>query len=210
MTKNSRHFLCTLLWKNLDSLENLTCCIRIQLSFCTTRRNESFETGCCTGISVIQCGVALAYLLFNVVLHWHSCYSMWCCTVISLIQCGVAQAYLLFNVVLHWHICYSVWCCTGISYSMWFCTGMSVIQCGVALAYLLFNVVLHWHICYSMWCYTGISVIQCGVCSVIRDSGIQTRRTIFFKSIYLLTYVNDLDSIPRIAVDPREASISLV
>jgi uncharacterized membrane protein YidH (DUF202 family) len=85
---------------------------------------------CCTDIAVIQCGVALSYLLFNVGLHRHICYSTWCYIGISVIQCGFALAYLLFSVVLHWHICYL----------MWFCTGISVIQCGVTLAYLLFNV----------------------------------------------------------------------
>ena len=45
---------------------------------------------------------------------------------------------------------------------------------------------------------------------VIQDSGIQTRRTTFYKPVQLLAYANDLDLIFRAVADVMEAFLSLV
>ena len=45
---------------------------------------------------------------------------------------------------------------------------------------------------------------------VIQDAGIQTGQTIFYKSVQLLVYTNDLDLISRAVADLMEAFLSLV
>jgi sorting nexin-29 len=57
---------------------------------------------------------------------------------------------------------------------------MNGLRQGDALACLLFNVALE---------------------KVVRDSGIQTRGTIFYKLVQLLAYADDLDLILKTAVD---------
>jgi sorting nexin-29 len=45
---------------------------------------------------------------------------------------------------------------------------------------------------------------------ILRDSGIQTSRTIFYKPVQLLAYANDLDLISRAVADVMEAFLSPV
>jgi sorting nexin-29 len=60
---------------------------------------------------------------------------------------------------------------------------------GDSLACLLFNIALE---------------------KLIRDSGIQTRGTIFYKSIQILAYVDDIDTIGRSESDIKKACIALI